>query len=175
MKPHSLLWWSWEFNSGLHDSTFHFLCSIPNFFLDWGTPMPIPVKGGRIQERRGFWEHEGGPDFGEREHWWQNERVGIEAGIKGTVGSGVEWRSNKTRWRITWNWRERPGLLLFILLHLFSPFKISTEQESTKRKKNQKGPAKTKKLKVEKRESSKSIREKFDILSIEVCWSLVLF
>ncbi|XP_014588443.3 protein RRP5 homolog isoform X1 [Equus caballus] len=46
-------------------------------------------------------------------------------------------------------------------------FDISTEQESTKRKKNQKGPAKTKKLKVEKRESSKSIREKFDILSIE--------
>ncbi|XP_014641189.1 PREDICTED: protein RRP5 homolog isoform X2 [Ceratotherium simum simum] len=46
-------------------------------------------------------------------------------------------------------------------------FDISTEEESTKRKKSQKGPAKTKKLKIEKRESSKSIKEKFDILSIE--------
>ncbi|XP_012517090.1 PREDICTED: protein RRP5 homolog [Propithecus coquereli] len=46
-------------------------------------------------------------------------------------------------------------------------FNISTEEESTKRKKNQKGPAKTKKLKIEKRESSKSVREKFEILSVE--------
>ncbi|KAM7072820.1 protein RRP5 homolog isoform 1-T1 [Molossus nigricans] len=46
-------------------------------------------------------------------------------------------------------------------------FDISTEEESTKRKKSQKGPAKTKKLKVEKRESSKSVKEKFEILSIE--------
>ncbi|XP_011234650.1 protein RRP5 homolog isoform X2 [Ailuropoda melanoleuca] len=46
-------------------------------------------------------------------------------------------------------------------------FDISTEEESTKRKKSQKGSAKTKKLKIEKRESSKSIREKFEILSIE--------
>uniref|UniRef100_A0ABI7VYU6 S1 motif domain-containing protein n=1 Tax=Felis catus TaxID=9685 RepID=A0ABI7VYU6_FELCA len=46
-------------------------------------------------------------------------------------------------------------------------FDISTEEESTKRKKSQKGPAKTKKLKIEKRENSKSIREKFEILSIE--------
>ncbi|XP_022355136.1 protein RRP5 homolog isoform X1 [Enhydra lutris kenyoni] len=46
-------------------------------------------------------------------------------------------------------------------------FDISTEEESTKRKKSQKGPAKTKKLKTEKRESSKSIREKFEILNIE--------
>uniref|UniRef100_A0A452VGN1 Protein RRP5 homolog n=1 Tax=Ursus maritimus TaxID=29073 RepID=A0A452VGN1_URSMA len=46
-------------------------------------------------------------------------------------------------------------------------FDISTEEESTKRKKSQKGPAKTKKLKIEKRDSSKSTREKFEILSIE--------
>ncbi|XP_039727234.1 protein RRP5 homolog isoform X2 [Pteropus medius] len=46
-------------------------------------------------------------------------------------------------------------------------FDISTEEESTKRKKSQKGPVKTKKLKIEKRESSKSAREKFEILSIE--------
>ncbi|XP_006756522.1 PREDICTED: protein RRP5 homolog isoform X3 [Myotis davidii] len=46
-------------------------------------------------------------------------------------------------------------------------FDISTEEESIKRKKSQKGPAKTKKLKIEKRESSKSIEEKFEILSIE--------
>ncbi|XP_044772530.1 protein RRP5 homolog [Neomonachus schauinslandi] len=45
-------------------------------------------------------------------------------------------------------------------------FDISTEEESTKRKKSQKGPAKIKKLKTEKRES-KSIREKFEILNIE--------
>ncbi|XP_032986420.1 protein RRP5 homolog isoform X3 [Rhinolophus ferrumequinum] len=46
-------------------------------------------------------------------------------------------------------------------------FDISTEEDSTKRKKSQKEPAKTKKLKIEKRESSKSVREKFEILSIE--------
>ncbi|XP_004680525.1 PREDICTED: protein RRP5 homolog [Condylura cristata] len=46
-------------------------------------------------------------------------------------------------------------------------FDISTEEESTKRKKNVKGPAKTKRLKIEKRERSKPIREKFEILSIE--------
>ncbi|XP_028005179.2 protein RRP5 homolog [Eptesicus fuscus] len=46
-------------------------------------------------------------------------------------------------------------------------FDISTEEESIKRKKSQKGPAKTKKLKIEKKESSKSIKEKFEILSIE--------
>ncbi|XP_034787308.1 protein RRP5 homolog isoform X1 [Pan paniscus] len=46
-------------------------------------------------------------------------------------------------------------------------FDISTEEGSTKRKKSQKGPAKTKKLKIEKRESSKSAREKFEILSVE--------
>ncbi|KAM6184088.1 protein RRP5 homolog [Erethizon dorsatum] len=46
-------------------------------------------------------------------------------------------------------------------------FDISTEEESTKRKKNQKGPAKTKKLKIEKRERGKSVKEKFEILSIE--------
>ncbi|XP_012625869.1 protein RRP5 homolog isoform X4 [Microcebus murinus] len=46
-------------------------------------------------------------------------------------------------------------------------FDISTEEKSTKRKKSQKGPAKTKKLKIEKRESSKSVREKFEILSVE--------
>ncbi|XP_077604551.1 protein RRP5 homolog isoform X1 [Crocuta crocuta] len=46
-------------------------------------------------------------------------------------------------------------------------FDISTEEESAKRKKSQKGPTKTKKLKIEKRESSKSIREKFEILSVE--------
>ncbi|XP_062070933.1 protein RRP5 homolog [Lepus europaeus] len=46
-------------------------------------------------------------------------------------------------------------------------FDISTEEESTKRKKSQKGPAKTKKLKSEERESSKSVREKFEILSVE--------
>ncbi|XP_008062393.1 protein RRP5 homolog, partial [Carlito syrichta] len=44
---------------------------------------------------------------------------------------------------------------------------ISTEEESSKRKKSQKGPAKTKKLKTRKRESSKSVREKFEILSVE--------
>uniref|UniRef100_A0A8I3WEE9 Protein RRP5 homolog n=1 Tax=Callithrix jacchus TaxID=9483 RepID=A0A8I3WEE9_CALJA len=46
-------------------------------------------------------------------------------------------------------------------------FDISTEEGSTKRKKSQKVPAKTKKLKIEKRESSKSAREKFEILSVE--------
>uniref|UniRef100_A0A8C0P9H3 Protein RRP5 homolog n=1 Tax=Canis lupus familiaris TaxID=9615 RepID=A0A8C0P9H3_CANLF len=46
-------------------------------------------------------------------------------------------------------------------------FDISIEEESTKRKKSQKGPAKTKKLKIEKRESSKSVREKFEVLSVE--------
>ncbi|XP_025848901.1 protein RRP5 homolog [Vulpes vulpes] len=46
-------------------------------------------------------------------------------------------------------------------------FDISTEEESTKRKKSQKGPAKTKKLKIEKRESSKSVRDKFEVLSVE--------
>uniref|UniRef100_M3ZCB8 Protein RRP5 homolog n=1 Tax=Nomascus leucogenys TaxID=61853 RepID=M3ZCB8_NOMLE len=46
-------------------------------------------------------------------------------------------------------------------------FDISTEEGSTKRKKSQKGPAKTKKLKIEKRESIKSAREKFEILSVE--------
>ncbi|XP_036027752.1 protein RRP5 homolog [Onychomys torridus] len=45
-------------------------------------------------------------------------------------------------------------------------FDISTEEESTKRKKSQKGPAKTKKLKTGKREASKSGREKFEILSV---------
>lgn len=45
-------------------------------------------------------------------------------------------------------------------------FDISTEEKSTKRKKSQKGPAKTKKLRTEKREASKSGREKFEILSI---------
>lgn len=45
-------------------------------------------------------------------------------------------------------------------------FDISTE-ESTKRKKSQKGPAKTKKLKIEKRQTSKSVKEKFEILNIE--------
>ncbi|XP_066094534.1 protein RRP5 homolog isoform X1 [Saccopteryx bilineata] len=46
-------------------------------------------------------------------------------------------------------------------------FDISTEEDSTKRKKKQKGPTITKKLKIEKRESSKSVKEKFEILSIE--------
>ncbi|XP_027785676.2 protein RRP5 homolog isoform X1 [Marmota flaviventris] len=46
-------------------------------------------------------------------------------------------------------------------------FDISTEEEPTKRKKSQKGPAKTKKLKIEKKENSKSIKEKFEILSVE--------
>ncbi|KAI4551052.1 hypothetical protein MJT46_020156, partial [Ovis ammon polii x Ovis aries] len=53
-------------------------------------------------------------------------------------------------------------------------FDISTEEESTKRKKTQKGPAKTKKVKVETRESSKFVREKFEILNVEVCQRLVL-
>ncbi|XP_010624753.1 protein RRP5 homolog isoform X2 [Fukomys damarensis] len=46
-------------------------------------------------------------------------------------------------------------------------FDISSEEQSIKRKKNQKGPAKTKKLKTEKRESGKSVKEKFEILSVE--------
>lgn len=46
-------------------------------------------------------------------------------------------------------------------------FDISTEEDSTKRKKKQKEPAKTKKLKIDKKESSKSLREKFEILGIE--------
>ncbi|XP_031246466.1 protein RRP5 homolog [Mastomys coucha] len=46
-------------------------------------------------------------------------------------------------------------------------FDISTEEGPTKRKKKQKGPAKTKKLKIEKRKSSKSMKEKFEILSLE--------
>lgn len=46
-------------------------------------------------------------------------------------------------------------------------FDISIEEESTKRKKNQNGPAKTKKLKIEKREKAKSVKEKFEILSVE--------
>ncbi|XP_028629899.1 protein RRP5 homolog [Grammomys surdaster] len=46
-------------------------------------------------------------------------------------------------------------------------FDISTEEGPIKRKKSQKGPAKIKKLKIEKRKSSKSMREKFEILSLE--------
>lgn len=46
-------------------------------------------------------------------------------------------------------------------------FDISTEEGSVKRKKSQKGPAKTKKLKIEKRKSNKSMKEKFEILSLE--------
>ncbi|XP_004474045.2 protein RRP5 homolog isoform X2 [Dasypus novemcinctus] len=46
-------------------------------------------------------------------------------------------------------------------------FDISTEEESTKRKKSQKRPAKIKKLKIENREMSKSVTEKFEILSVE--------
>lgn len=46
-------------------------------------------------------------------------------------------------------------------------FDISTEEEPTKRKKSQKGPVKVKKLKTEKKEVSKSVREKFEILSVE--------
>lgn len=45
-------------------------------------------------------------------------------------------------------------------------FDISTDEDSTKRKKRQKEPAKTKKLKIEKKES-KSVKEKFEILGIE--------
>lgn len=46
-------------------------------------------------------------------------------------------------------------------------FDVSTEEGPIKRKKSQKGPAKTKKLKIEKRKSIKSIKEKFEILSLE--------
>ncbi|XP_051002694.1 protein RRP5 homolog [Acomys russatus] len=46
-------------------------------------------------------------------------------------------------------------------------FDISREEESIKRKKSQKGPAKIKKLKIEKREARKSVKEKFEILGIE--------
>ncbi|KAM4852440.1 protein RRP5 homolog [Thomomys bottae] len=48
-------------------------------------------------------------------------------------------------------------------------FDISTEEESTKRKKIQKEKTKTKakKLKIEKRESNKSKKEKFEILTLE--------
>lgn len=46
-------------------------------------------------------------------------------------------------------------------------FDISTEEGSVKRKKSQKGPAKTKKLRIEKRKSNKSMKEKFEILSLE--------
>uniref|UniRef100_A0A8D1N005 Protein RRP5 homolog n=1 Tax=Sus scrofa TaxID=9823 RepID=A0A8D1N005_PIG len=46
-------------------------------------------------------------------------------------------------------------------------FDISTEEESTKRKKSQKEPATIKKLKTDKRESSKFVREKFEILNEE--------
>ncbi|XP_034352866.1 protein RRP5 homolog [Arvicanthis niloticus] len=46
-------------------------------------------------------------------------------------------------------------------------FDISTEEVPIKRKKSQKEPAKIKKLKIEKRKSSKSIKEKFEILSLE--------
>ncbi|XP_020036363.2 protein RRP5 homolog isoform X2 [Castor canadensis] len=46
-------------------------------------------------------------------------------------------------------------------------FNISNEEEPTKRKKQQKEPAKIKKLKIEKKASKKSIKEKFEILSIE--------
>ncbi|KAM5272458.1 protein RRP5 homolog isoform 2-T2 [Ctenodactylus gundi] len=46
-------------------------------------------------------------------------------------------------------------------------FDISSEEKSTKRKKSQKGPTKTKKLKIEKKENSKSVKEKFEILSVE--------
>ncbi|KAM6185656.1 protein RRP5 homolog [Rhynchocyon petersi] len=46
-------------------------------------------------------------------------------------------------------------------------FDVSAEEDSTKRKKSQKGPAKTKKLKIEKRESVKPVEEKFEILKVE--------
>ncbi|XP_007938068.1 protein RRP5 homolog [Orycteropus afer afer] len=46
-------------------------------------------------------------------------------------------------------------------------FDISTEEESIKRKKSQKGPAKTKKLKIEKKEDIKPVKEKFEILRVE--------
>ncbi|XP_037659989.1 protein RRP5 homolog isoform X3 [Choloepus didactylus] len=46
-------------------------------------------------------------------------------------------------------------------------FDISTEEESIKRKKSQKRPATMKKLKIENRESNKSLTDKFEILSVE--------
>ncbi|XP_006831373.1 PREDICTED: protein RRP5 homolog [Chrysochloris asiatica] len=46
-------------------------------------------------------------------------------------------------------------------------FDMNTEEESTKRKKSQKGPIKTKKLKIEKKESIKPVKEKFEILRVE--------
>ncbi|XP_060027377.1 protein RRP5 homolog [Erinaceus europaeus] len=46
-------------------------------------------------------------------------------------------------------------------------FAISTEERSIKRKKSQKVPVKTKKLKIGKEESSKSLKEKFEILNVE--------
>ncbi|XP_021007134.1 protein RRP5 homolog [Mus caroli] len=46
-------------------------------------------------------------------------------------------------------------------------FDVSTEEGPIKRKKSQKGPATTKKLKIEKRKSIKSMKEKFEILSLE--------
>uniref|UniRef100_A0A8C6W9K4 Protein RRP5 homolog n=1 Tax=Nannospalax galili TaxID=1026970 RepID=A0A8C6W9K4_NANGA len=45
-------------------------------------------------------------------------------------------------------------------------FDVSPEEKSNKRKNSQKGPAKTKKLKIEKRET-KSVKEKFEILSVK--------
>lgn len=45
-------------------------------------------------------------------------------------------------------------------------FDISTE-ESTKRKSSQQGPTKAKKLKIEKRETNKSVKEKLEVLSVE--------
>ncbi|XP_054974742.1 protein RRP5 homolog isoform X2 [Sorex araneus] len=48
-------------------------------------------------------------------------------------------------------------------------FDVSHEEESsTKRKKSQKGPAQAKKLKIEKRESSKPVKEKFELLGVKV-------
>ncbi|XP_045147375.1 protein RRP5 homolog isoform X1 [Echinops telfairi] len=46
-------------------------------------------------------------------------------------------------------------------------FDISTEEEPTKRKKSQKGPEKTKKLKIEKKDSITPVKEKFEILRVE--------
>ncbi|XP_006880025.1 PREDICTED: protein RRP5 homolog [Elephantulus edwardii] len=46
-------------------------------------------------------------------------------------------------------------------------FDVSTEEKSTKRKKSQKGPVKTKKLKIEKKETVTPAKEKFEILKVE--------
>lgn len=141
------------------------------WFLKLGNPSVHPAHQKKHAGQKRHWEVGGGfSDPGQGERWHLDTRLGTAAEMK-TMG-GVAWGSKVTeqgnRTPDLW-WQLRS--LRISLLHpwIFFPLKISTEEESTKRKKSQKGPMKTKKLKTEKRDSKKSVREKFEILSVEVC------